>query len=188
MKSKTTSKFEKLNQRFGLEKLAYSYSQIRAAHFAWQGALLPLMSRLTDSNHQRPEISFVEYVRIILPKVENLFAQDAKNIAQGIYPISVLAPENPLKHFTRIPLLMFDAVRANLQKQKKQTKKFAAETAPILSDLPDYYKRNFHFQDSGYLGKNSANLYDHQVEVLFSGTADAMRRLIIPALKKRFSS
>ena len=48
-----------------------------------------------------------------------------------------------------------------------------AETA---DGLPDYYRQNFHFQSDGWLSDHSAALYDTQVEVLFTGAADAMRR------------
>ena len=36
--------------------------------------------------------------------------------------------------------------------------------------------QNFHYQTDGYLSDHSAALYDFQVEVLFKGSADAMRR------------
>src|SRR3546814_7954407 len=41
---------------------------------------------------------------------------------------------------------------------------------------PRYYLQNFHYQTDGYLSAESAALYDYQVEILFSGGADAMRR------------
>jgi ubiquinone/menaquinone biosynthesis C-methylase UbiE len=41
---------------------------------------------------------------------------------------------------------------------------------------PRYYLQNFHYQTDGYLSRDSAELYDHQVEVLFGGGAAAMRR------------
>lgn len=170
------------------EQIAYAYNQLRTGHYAWQGALLPLIHRLTNPENKKPDINFLQHLKTVFPKIKKLYAEDSKNIAAGLYPIEVLAPENPIKHFTRIPLLLFDAVRAGLQKQDKKTKEFAPEAKALLKNLPDYYKRNFHFQDSGYLGDNSADLYDHQVEVLFSGTADAMRRLIIPPMKKHFSN
>ena len=44
---------------------------------------------------------------------------------------------------------------------------------------PRYYARNFHYQTEGYLGHTSAALYDLQVELLFGGTADAMRRRLL---------
>jgi len=43
---------------------------------------------------------------------------------------------------------------------------------------PSYYA-NFHHQTNGYFSDLSANLYDLQVEILFGGSADAMRRRII---------
>ena len=42
--------------------------------------------------------------------------------------------------------------------------------------LPDYYRQNFHFQSDGWLSEHSAAIYDTQVEVLFTGAADVMRR------------
>ena len=42
--------------------------------------------------------------------------------------------------------------------------------------LPDYYRQNFHFQSDGWLCEHSAAIYDTQVEVLFTGAADVMRR------------
>jgi ubiquinone/menaquinone biosynthesis C-methylase UbiE len=42
--------------------------------------------------------------------------------------------------------------------------------------LPDYYRQNFHFQSDGWLSEESAAIYDTQVEVLFTGSADVMRR------------
>ena len=43
-------------------------------------------------------------------------------------------------------------------------------------DLPKYFLRNFHYQTDGYLSESSANLYEFQVETLFSGSAATMRR------------
>src|SRR5262249_56044705 len=45
--------------------------------------------------------------------------------------------------------------------------------------LPDYYRQNFHFQSDGWLSDHSAALYDTQVEVLFTGAADVMRRRVM---------
>jgi ubiquinone/menaquinone biosynthesis C-methylase UbiE len=48
---------------------------------------------------------------------------------------------------------------------------------------PKYYLQNFHHQTDGYLSDDSANLYDLQVELLFGGMADPMRRRIIKLMK-----
>lgn len=50
------------------------------------------------------------------------------------------------------------------------------------SRYPAYYLQNFHFQTDGWLSRESAQRYDTQVEVLFSGAADAMRRLALAAI------
>jgi len=47
---------------------------------------------------------------------------------------------------------------------------------------PDYYLQNFHYQTDGWLSSKSAKLYDYQVESLFLGTADAMRRQVLPSV------
>src|SRR5205085_5246454 len=52
----------------------------------------------------------------------------------------------------------------------------------VAARYPDYYARNFHFQTEGYLGHTSAQLYDLQVELLFGGTADVMRRRLSPPI------
>ncbi len=46
-----------------------------------------------------------------------------------------------------------------------------------LAGLPEYYGRNFHYQTEGYLSEESAELYEHQTEILFMGTLGLMRRL-----------
>lgn len=174
--------------KFAIEKASFGYSQIRSVNFALQGALLPWIDLLTNQSKKRSDIGFVEHLKAALPKIQNLYLQDSKNIAEGIYPVTVLAPENPIKHFTRLPFLFYDAYRANKSRKNKKTKFFDKAAQDLLGDLPDYYKRNFHFQDSGYLGESSAKLYEHQVEVLFTGSADAMRRLIIPPAKRHFGN
>ena len=50
--------------------------------------------------------------------------------------------------------------------------------------FPDYYLQNFHHQTDGYLSDHSAELYDLQVEILFNGTADAMRRRVLSPLRR----
>ena len=52
------------------------------------------------------------------------------------------------------------------------------------SKYPDYYLQNFHYQTDGWLSAKSARLYDYQVESLFIGTADAMRRQVLPFFTK----
>ena len=66
--------------------------------------------------------------------------------------------------------------------QKKEYQKF--DSAIDKEGYPAYYLQNFHYQTDGYLSDTSANLYDLQVEILFNGSADAMRRRILAPLKQ----
>jgi ubiquinone/menaquinone biosynthesis C-methylase UbiE len=49
---------------------------------------------------------------------------------------------------------------------------------------PAYYRRTFHWQTDGYFQRHSAEVYELGVELLFRGTADVMRRQIIPPITR----
>ena len=129
-----------------------------------------------------------ETLEFLLEDVQKLFQEDAENIVGGIYPIEVLKPESITGHFKRLPKLLVDGVKASRRKKNKKSKSFGKESQALLEEMPDYYKRNFHFQTDGYLSKDSAELYEHQVEMLFLGSADSMRRMIIQPIKNRLNT
>ena len=52
---------------------------------------------------------------------------------------------------------------------------------------PRYYLQNFHYQSGGWLTEKSAELYDTQVEILFNGSANAIRRQALPQLHEVFA-
>ena len=123
----------------------------------------------------------------VLQALRSLTERDAENVAAGLYPLSVFVPElTPFEHATRYARLLADSVTAATRKRAKKPREFAGRAADLAEELPDYYRRNFHFQTDGYLSAASADLYEHQVEILFRGVADAMRRMVIPPLKARF--
>lgn len=180
-------RLEIMKENLILKNAALGFSLIRTLNFNLQGRALPLIATLFSdkSKHSPPDLA--EHLKIARPKIEKLLKQDAAHIARGDYPISVLKPENLVAHAARIPLVYIDAIQSALRRKNNQSKKFKASQADLLKELPEYYRRNFHFQTDGYLGETSAKLYEHQVEILFSGAANAMRRLIIPQLKKHFN-
>lgn len=125
----------------------------------------------------------------VLDALRDLTRRDAQNIADGVYPLSVLAPEvTPVQHTARYLRLLADSVGAASRKRSRRPREFSGRAAEFASELPDYYRRNFHFQTDGYLSDASAELYEHQVEILFRGVADAMRRAVVPPLVRRFRS
>jgi ubiquinone/menaquinone biosynthesis C-methylase UbiE len=159
------------------------YSRLRSLNYFLQfqalngiGRLLPFV-KLASPEYTR------ETIQLLVREIDALLTADAQNIAQGVYPASVLTPEPLAEHLKRIPKLLIDGIRLGLRRRLKKTKDLGTVDAEKVAEAPDYYRRNFHFQTDGYLSKDSAELYDHQVELLFAGAADAMRRLFIPPLK-----
>ncbi len=103
-----------------------------------------------------------------------LFEREWRDIEAGLFP----APRTlgiELPEFLRRSLLYFrDLPRVDARRHGALDE----ELPPGRQDdgLPDYYRQNFHFQSDGWLSEHSAAIYDTQVEVLFTGAADAMRR------------
>jgi hypothetical protein len=74
-----------------------------------------------------------------------------------------------------MPKIWERAIRRNITTSRQEIQ---------TEGYPSYYLQNFHHQTDGYLSDMSANLYDLQVEILFNGSADAMRRRILAPLKE----
>ena len=112
--------------------------------------------------------------KFIFEQMGELFARDLANVAKGYYPMprdrdgtlrDVIATSR--RYFADLP------VATERQAQGQSAEIYSPELA---EKFPAYFLQNFHFQTGGYLTEESAKLYDMQVEVLFSGTANAMRR------------
>jgi ubiquinone/menaquinone biosynthesis C-methylase UbiE len=106
-----------------------------------------------------------------------VFAREWRDIADGLFPAPrALAPEPA--EFLRRSLLYF---RDLPQVDARRHGHLDDELPPGQQGdgLPDYYRQNFHFQSDGWLSEHSAALYDTQVEVLFTGAADVMRRRVL---------
>ena len=90
--------------------------------------------------------------------------------------------DNPWEDFFRYyPQVWLDLIKIWPRLQKKEYQSFAPQID--REGYPSYYLQNFHHQTDGYLSDMSANLYDLQVEILFNGGADPMRRRILAPLK-----
>lgn len=168
------------------EKTLEAYSLARSAIFKAEGLVAPALELLVDRQIPRIFLADPLFLREARAAMLRLMKEDVARISEGIYPVDVLKPGNPLKHLARMPVLLRDIVELSKRRRAKRSHQFSEEARDLLSGLPEYYQRNFHFQDDGYLSDRSADLYDHQVEILFAGSADAMRRLIIRPLKEKF--
>ena len=114
-----------------------------------------------------------------------LFAQDWKNVEAGLYP----APLNILKEARRA-MASIDYLR-DIPKVVNRQKRHGHSEARVKAaneKLPRYFQQNFHYQTDGYLSEDSAKIYDFQVEALFAGTAEAMRRRAYVPIAKYLES
>jgi ubiquinone/menaquinone biosynthesis C-methylase UbiE len=162
-----------------LESAAFTFSVARSLFY---GVEYDALGALTRGQYSlKFDASLTDKIRESSLK---LLRQDSQNIREGVYPPSVLFPESPMRHAARIPGLFADAFSANRRRVKGKTSEFGSRVKKEdLEEVPAYFRRNFHFQTDGYLSKHSAELWDHQVEMLFRGTADAMRRLMLPSMR-----
>ena len=113
-----------------------------------------------------------------------LFAQDRANIEAGLYPApsdvrlerAIAAMRNSANFFRDLPRVD--------QRRLERDGTEVREQAKGDGRYPTYYLQNFHYQTDGWLSEDSAKLYDTQVEILFGGAADAMRRIAVGSLAR----
>jgi ubiquinone/menaquinone biosynthesis C-methylase UbiE len=153
------------------ERLAYAGAQ--AARVAFYGAHY-LAARIVG----RDAFAAVDVGRRDFPSLRDtliamraLFARDLANVEAGIYPLPLDIMQEMRRARASLRYLA-DVPRVAARRRRGGHNDVAASG----DGLPRYYRQNFHFQTGGYLSDESARLYDFQVEALFSGTADAMRR------------
>ncbi len=121
-----------------------------------------------------------EHQRALRQSFEDLLHRDYANAAAGIYPASLLF-QIPFSSYARsLPRLARDLPNVVRRKLRDDWKDLPREVD--LQQYPPYYRRTFHWQSDGYLSRRSAELYDVGVEFLFGGTADVMRRQVIPPI------
>ena len=114
-----------------------------------------------------------------------LFLQDLANVEAGIYPIPV-DHDGSLATLVHRSRLFFEDL-PDIHRRRKRRSKTEVLTTETRGRRPRYYLQNFHFQSGGWMTEESAERYDTQVEVLFNGTANAIRRQALPQLREVFA-
>lgn len=110
-------------------------------------------------------------------RLESLFEEDFRDADAGYYPKHIIEALPWREYAQAVPRLLADLPRTKARIADGDFRDLPEKSAP--ERYPAYYARNFHFQSEGYLGHTSAALYDLQVELLFGGAADVMRRRLI---------
>jgi len=132
---------------------------------------------------KRPDPSPPEnHHQILRAEILNMLKEDFHNINAGLYSVDHLIEFSPVSHAKRYLRLLLDSIGLAKRASKNQYREFSENAKEHLVRLPKYYIRNFHFQTDGYLSEESADLYEHQTEILFMGTLNLMRRLLLAKL------
>lgn len=149
----------------------------QSVRFGWYFALNRLVEQRTAQSgvvrRARPSRP-VPALSELLADVGQLLLSDAMAVRDGLYPAMEDETASPLAHLARAGRMLADLPHALDRRKINDTATAKAEAA--AEDVPDYYAQDFHFQSGGYLSKESARLYDIQVETLFMGAAGPMRR------------
>ncbi|MBX3274715.1 MAG: methyltransferase domain-containing protein [Sandaracinaceae bacterium] len=126
-----------------------------------------------------PDRKTIEELR---KRLRALMAKDLANVEEGLYPRRLLFQVPVGKYARAFPRLVLDFPRSIVRRRMRAYRDLPDEVDDKL--YPPYFRRTFHWQTDGYLSRRSAELYDVGVEFLFAGTADVMRRQVIPPITR----
>jgi ubiquinone/menaquinone biosynthesis C-methylase UbiE len=164
------------------DKVAFDAQQaLRVSWYFSQKLLAARMGRpvpVPEALRRRP----MPDRRRILADLRALIGQDWRNIEAGYYAPPTDGIANPLAEIRRALDFFSDLNAVEARRHGRPGERLLRE-APA-DRYPPYYLQKFHFQSGGYLSGESAERYDHQVEVLFGGGAAAMRRQALVPLKQ----
>jgi ubiquinone/menaquinone biosynthesis C-methylase UbiE len=155
------------------QDLRYAVSQgLRVSQFLTQTLLGNRILGRKPTPEQQAELP---PLKLVIRDLYELFERDLRNIRAGLYK----APRDeilgsPLAFASRTARIFTDLLRVRRRKTARNVQEVPQDS--FTDKLPRYYRQNFHFQTDGYLSEFSAEVYDHQVELVFVGGGDAMRR------------
>ncbi len=173
-------------------RLAYAASQLpRLAWYAGHDLVLRRLAtqaRRRERESARPPAKSdapVPDQRRIYADMLALLQRDIANVEAGIYPLPDDRDGSLLTRLRRSQLFFADLPEVHRRRERNAFREVLSEET--RGRRPDYYLQNFHFQSGGWMTDESADRYDTQVEVLFKGTANAMRRQALPELHEIFA-
>ena len=162
-----------------LARLSYRVSQ--RARFAWYlGHYIAARRRENGARDAAPTRQPLPDRPKLRHAIEALFEQDWRNIDQGLYAMPHDLMPNPARLARGSARFLKDASAVAARREERRVRDLQASEG----NYPSYFLQNFHFQSGGYLTQESAEIYDFQVETLFNGAADAMRRQALVPLRE----
>ena len=158
---------------------AARYRAAQSARIAWYAGHYFLARRVTEPFDRPGEPAFRPARQTSRAAMRRAFFEafenDRANIAAGLYPPPTDADLRDLPKAIRSSRRFLSDV-PKVDRRRLARDGVEARALPGAERYPVYYRQNFHYQTGGWLTEESAALYDTQVEVLFTGAADVMRR------------
>lgn len=168
------------------------YTAAQGLRSAWYGGQYALARRRSAGFNRPGEPAFKPSnkpnSKALRKAYFELFRQDRANIEAGLYPDPVqreLRLRDFPKAVRRAQRFLTDVSEVDRRRLDRDGTEVRQNDAADPTRFPAYYRQNFHYQTDGWLSEDSAEIYDHQVEALFTGAADAMRRIALAELVKQ---
>lgn len=162
-------------------RFAWFYTQSRLA----ARRMTPVLKKATppETVPQMPDRNDV------FARLGQLLRRDLDNIDAGLYRVPHDLLPRPLAALRLSRQFFADLKAVDRRRRSGATQEVLASVERAgARRFPRYYLQNFHFQTDGYLSDQSAELYDYQVDVMFYGAADAMRRQALVPLGETLRS
>ena len=165
------------------------YTAAQGLRSAWYGGLYALARRRSAGFNRPGEPVFKPQnkpeLKVLRKAYFDLFRQDRANVEAGLYPDPVdreLRLRDLPKAIGRARRFLDDVADVDRRRLDRDGTEVRQSEAADPKRFPAYYRQNFHYQTDGWLSEDSADIYDHQVEALFTGAAGAMRRAALAEL------
>jgi ubiquinone/menaquinone biosynthesis C-methylase UbiE len=159
-----------------LDRFAYHSQHLS---FLINATVMEEAARFVTRN-PRPRMTYAQW-KLLQRRRTQLHRRDLGNVEAGLYPRELLFDIPVARYLREFPRLLADAPRVVRRMRDNDYKDIPA----VDKDrFPPYYRRTFHWQTDGYFSDFSARVYELGVELLFRGTADVMRRQIIPPITR----
>ncbi len=165
------------------------YTAAQGLRSAWYGGQYALARRRSAGFNRPGEPPFrpthTPDRRVLQAAFLDLFRHDRANVEAGLYPDPVgidLDPGRLPQTLRRARQFLADVAEVDRRRLMRDGTEVRRKAPTDLSRFPAYYRQNFHYQTDGWLSEDSAEIYDHQVEALFTGAAAAMRRAALACL------
>lgn len=157
------------------------YTAAQGVRSAWYGAHYAAARRRSAGFTRPGEPAFKPENDVSLSALRkayfDLWQQDRANIEAGLYPPPKDVRLRDLPRALKSSRAFFsDVADVDRRRVQRNGVEVRGTDAADPERFPTYYRQNFHYQTDGWLSDESAEIYDTQVEALFTGAADAMRR------------